>query len=106
MPRRSARADGESTVTGLFAGFRADLRDSMKGDDPLVDLRTLPPEILQPIQPWVDDYLAARRPERRVQLFGVQFTMCPRPRGPTVRYSELTAVYTKFTELSAASERA
>ena len=78
----------------------------MKNDDPLVDLRTLPPQFLDPIRPWGDDCLTAPQSERRVQLFGVPFTIRRDPRGPMVRYSELMAVYARFTELAAANERA
>jgi hypothetical protein len=74
--------------------------------DPLIDLRTLSPEILRPIQRWVDDYLAIPRSEQHVRLFGAQFTICRYRRGPLIRYSELMAVYGNFTELSAASENA
>jgi len=78
----------------------------MTAADPFVDLRTVSPDILRPIQPQVDAWLTAPRSEQRVDILGVQFTLRRGPHGPLVRYSELMAVFAKFTELSVASERA
>jgi len=71
-------------------------------DDPLVDLRMVAPEILRPIQPWVDAYLAGAGFERRFEFYGLQFTI---ERGPLIRASKLTAVFSQFTQLAAAAEQ-
>lgn len=105
-------------MTGVIAEFFADLREAWQDErdarrrarqarsDPLVDLRTVPRQILRPIQRWADDYLAIPRSERRMRLFGMQFTICRYRRGPLIRQSELMAVFGRLTQLSAASERA
>lgn len=72
-------------------------------DDRFIDLRTLPPELLRPIQPWVDAHLAASRYERHFEWRSLQFTI---ERGPLIRASELTAVFARFTNLAAAAEQA
>src|SRR5438067_1024125 len=71
-------------------------------DDPLFDLRTLPPEILRPIQPWIDAYLSASRFERRFEIGRLQFTV---ERGPLIKASKLEGVFSKFVKLAAAAEQ-
>jgi len=91
-------------MTGAIAEFIADLREVY--GDPSIDLDTLPPEIVEPIRAWVDEYRNSPRFERRVHLGWINFTIRIPPRGSLIRASELKAVFSRHTELAAASERA
>lgn len=90
-------------MTGTIAEFFADLREATKDDDPLVDLDTLPPQIIEPIRDFANAYRAKTGFAGHARLFGVQFTA---RRGPLIRYSKLMGVYDKFTTMALAGERA
>src|SRR5262249_8577715 len=87
-------------MTGAIPKFFADLIETWRRENPYIDLCTLPAQITEPIQPWVDAYLSASGFERRFEICSVQFAI---KRGPLIKASKLTAVFSRFTELAAAA---